>query len=601
MMTTLDIIVVAAYFAVTVAAGIWFTRESAQGVRSYFLGDNKEKWWMLACSGSATNYSVDGTVWNISMLMVLGMKSWWATLVWWLPNPIILMAFSAIWIRRTGAMTAADLNTVRFGTDSGAAAARVGFAILITMFSISQLCMSYVVLHKFATVFGFAGHPTALLLVGATGVYVLFGGFRGVILTDFIQNLLLVVVSFAIGWICVKHCDAASLHAALNHGAVTTDYWKSLLYDPHPDLGAFSDTSYGAWKDFAGAALAFSLVGIIGCFGGAGGRYGEQRYLAAKNAKQAAWQAAMWQGLAIPRWVVTAGLAFLAFTIFREQTVTHADPDAVFPLFTKSALLGPGMRGLVIATLAAAYMSTFSAEVNATAAIITHDIWQPLFAHDRENARSNMFAGYGATLLLVGGCMICGYVFVQNSSLNALWTWMLGGLITCVVVPLALRWYWGRMNGWGFAAGCLVGLVPSLIMLSKQFTARTVWVHAIPDNVITYSILALSLATCVAVSLLTRPVEEKHIDSFYRRVRPFGCWGGIRERAMAAGEPANEPIDLRFVPVNIVLGLVATYALYTSPVYLMGRWYAEAAIAFCLFLACAIALYFTWFKRLPEN
>jgi SSS family solute:Na+ symporter len=612
-MHPLDIVVLVAYFVIVVAAGFWFTRQSAAGLRSYFLGENKEKWWMLACSGSATNYSVDGTVWNISMLMVLGMASWYTTLVWWMPNPVILMVFSAIWIRRTGAMTAADLNTVRFGVDHGAQAARIGFAVLIVLFSVAQLCMSYVVLHKFAVVFGFdkdvvlggvsigGGHAVALLIVGATGLYVLFGGFRGVVLTDVIQNVLLVIVSFVIGGICFLQYDGPGLETALNHGTVTAEYWKSLAYKPHPDLGLFADSSYKNWSDFTGAALAFSLVGIIGCFGGAGGRYGEQRYLAAKNGKQAAWQAALWQALAIPRWVVTAGLAFLAFTYFREQTVLKADPDAVFPLFTSSALLGPGMRGLVLATLAAAYMSTFSAEVNAAASIVVHDIWQPFMEGDRENAKRNMVASYGATLLLVASCMMCGYFFVENSSLNKLWSWMLGGLITCVVVPLALRWYWGRMNGWGFAAGCIVGFVPSLLMLSKQFAAEDAWVQAIPDAWMTYAILGMSLLTCIIVSLLTKPVDTAHIDRFYCRVRPFGLWGGIRQRALASGEPVNAPLNLKFIPINLVVGLAASYSLYMTPVYFLGRWFCEAAVAGAIFLACVVVLYFTWFKTLPEE
>ncbi len=662
----LDIAVIAAYFVVTVAAGVWFTRESAHGLRSYFLGENKEKWWMLACSGSATNYSVDGTVWNISMLMVLGMMSWYSTLVWWMPNPVVLMAFSAIWIRRTGALTAADLNTVRFGTDLGAQAARVGFAVLIATFSIMSLCMSYVVLHKFATIFGFNGHAAAMLLVGSTGLYVLFGGFRGVILTDFIQNILLVVVSFVIGCICVTHYTRPELEAAIPHQALTVaqkldalealqarttapaelqaieaeraklatavaaaaqaaqaeaggaaperltfQAWKSLAYKPRPPLGRFKDSSYSGWGDFAGAALAWSIVGIIGCLGGAGGRYGEQRYLAAKNGKQAAWQAALWQVIAIPRWVVTAGLAFLAFTMFKEQTVdvvkvvggsvVYSDPDAVFPLFTASSLLGPGMRGLVIATLAAAYMSTFSSEVNASASIVVHDIWQPLFAGDRENARGSMAASYSATLAMVVLAMGCGYVFTEYSSLNGVWSWMLGGLITCVVVPLALRWYWGRMNGWGFAAGCVVGFVPALLMLSKQFAGPGFWAQSVPDAVFTYAILILSLLTCIAVSWLTAPVDPVHIDRFYRRVRPFGLWGGVRERALASGEPANVPLKLRYIPVNIILGVIASYALYMTPVYAMGRWFGAAAVACGVFLACVAVLYFTWFKQLPEE
>jgi Na+/proline symporter len=675
MMTTLDSLVVVAYFVITIVAGVWFTKASAGGLRTYFLGDNKEKWWMLACSGSATNYSVEGTVANVSMLMALGMMSWYTTLVWWLPSTAVLIAFTAIWIRRTGAMTSADMNTVRFGVDTGAKAARVGFAVLIVTFSVMSLCMSYVVLHKFATVFGFPGHLSAMLLVGSTGLYVLFGGFRGVILTDFIQNVLLVVVSIMIGWICMSHYDAPTLEKAIPNQSLTivqklekldalkvqlvarnsqdpknyTDEhlksdlgiigketvvlndllakkpelrnekpsvmsfqsWNSLVYKPKPEMGRYKDSSCAGWGDFAGAALAWSIVGLIGSFGGAGGRYGEQRYLAAKTAKHAAWQAALWQCLAIPRWVVTAGLAFLGYAMFKEQTVEvvkivgsnviYCDPDSIFPLFTASNLLGPGMRGLVIATLAAAYMSTFSSEVNASASIAVHDIFNPLFEKDNDNAKGNMYASYAFTLAIVAAAMGAGYFFTEYSSLIGLWGWMLGGLICCIVIPLALRWYWGRMNGWGFAAGCVIGFLPSLCMLSKQFLPKDAWIQKIPDDYFTYAILTLSLLASVIVTYLTKPVEAKYIDAFYRKVRPFGFWGGIKERALASGEPFNAPLPLRWIPVNFVLALIAAYSLYMAPVYALGHWFVNAGIAFGIFLACAVIMYFTWFKKLPED
>lgn len=603
-MTLADTVVIIAYFAVTLGAGVWFARSSATGLRSYFLGDNKQKWWMLACSGSATNYSVDGTVWMISMVMVLGMKSWWTTLIWWMPSSIVLMSFTAIWIRRTGVMTAAELNIVRFGTDKGAEAARIGFALMITVFSIAQLCMAYVVLHKFATIFGFPGHQSALTVVAVTGLYVMIGGFRGVILTDFIQNVLLVVVSVAIGVISMMHYSATEVQQAVASGAgetaVSSGYWKSLSYDPAPVLGAFEESeSYKGWKDFGGAALAWSIVGILGCFGGAGGRYGEQRYLAAGSAKQAAWQAGLWSVLALPRWIVVGGLAFLGFTVFRDTAL--ADPDSVYPLFVKSSLLVPGVKGLVIATLAAAYMSTFSSEVNATASMIVRDIWQPVFRRGGGKPKEAMLVSYLASGFLIGCCMLCGYFFAENSSLNAIWMWMLGGLVACYVIPLALRWYWGRMNGWGFAAGGVAGLVPAFLLLYKSFAAEGAAIKNVPDDVFTYSILGISLLTCVAVSLLTKPVEAEHIDTFYRRVRPFGLWGKVRRRAMASGLPANAPIPVGRAMLNIFLGCVAMYSLCFTPVYLLGKWYGEAALAFAIFVGACVALYFTWLKKLPED
>ncbi len=602
-MTWIDISIISIYFAITIGASVYFSRKSATGMRSYFLGDNQGKWWMLAASGASTNYSISGTVWMISMLMVLGMKSWWTTLIWWMPNCIFLMAFMGVWIRRTGVMTSAELNRIRFGVDGGAVAARIGFAVMITMFSIAQLAMSYIVIHKFAVKLGFDGHPTAMTVIGITGLYVLVGGFRGVILTDFLQTLLLFTVSFIVGYICFTQYDAGQLHKALAHGNVTSDYWRSLAFDPTPKLGEFAQSKdYQGWSDFAGAAFAFSLVGLIGSVGGAGGRYGEQRFLAAKNGREASWMAALWTVLALPRWVFLGGLAFLAFAVFREQTVTGADPDAVVPLFLKSDLLFTGMKGLVVAGLVAAYMSTFSSEINATASIIVRDMYEPIFHHEKDvEEGGHMLPSYLATAGLVVTTIGFGYLMVVKSSLNGIWMWMLGGLVTCFVVPLALRWYWGRMNGWGFAAGSVIGLIPALVMLAKQFVPEGAWIQGIHDSYFTYTILVMSLGTCIAVSLWTRPVAAEHIDEFYRLVRPFGWWGWIKQRVIESGMPMRTPLQPGLVALNVFLGIVAMYALYMSPIYFMGKWYTETAVVLGVFAACCVALYFTWYRTLPED
>jgi len=601
-MSTIDYAILVAYFVLVIGAGFYFSRKSATGMRSYFLGDNQGKWWMLAASGASTNYSISGTVWMISMLMVLGMKSWWTTLIWWMPNGVFLLAFMGLWIRRTGVMTSAELNKVRFGVDGGAVAARIGFAVMITMFSVAQLAMSYLVIHKFAQVLGFAGHSSAMTVIGITGVYVLIGGFRGVILTDFLQTLLLFAISFIVGYVCFTHCSAAELHGALAHGNVTADYWRSLAFDATPKLGAYADSDYGGWSDFAGAALAFSLVGLIGSVGGAGGRYGEQRFLATKNGREAGWMAALWTLLALPRWIFLGGLAYLAFLAFRDQTVTGADPDAVVPLFLQSDLLASGTKGLVVTGLIAAYMSTFSSEINATASIIVRDLYEPIFHREKDvEEGGHMVPSYLATAGLVIGTMGLGYLLVRNSTLNDLWMWMLGGLITCVVVPLAMRWYWGRMNGWGFAVGSVIGLIPALVMLAKQFVGEDALIQEIHDGYFTCAILLISLITCVVVSLVTRPVDPEYIDEFYRRVRPFGWWRSVSARALASDKPCNAPLHVGLVAVNVIVGLLAMYTLYMCPVYFMGKWFIESTVCLGIFSACCVILYFTWYRTLPED
>jgi solute:Na+ symporter, SSS family len=608
----IDYIIVACCFAAAVVSGFLFSRKSASSLKSYFLG-SENKWWMLAASGASTNFSINGTVWNIAILMVLGMKSFFVTLVWWMPNAVFLMSYSGIWIRRCGTMTAAEINKARFGSGAGARCSRTTFAFMITLFSVASLCLSYIVIHKFGIVFGCTAkgaHALAVAVVGLTSAYVLFGGFKGVIFSEFLQTVLLFSVAFVIGCVCYGQYDAGSLHAALAHGSgadlVTPGYWKSLIPEAAPRIGMFSSSGYSGWSDFSGMVLAGSIVGLIGCAGGAGGRYGEQRFLATRNTREASMMAALWQFLGLPRWVMTAGLCFFAFALYKVQVAR--DPEAAMPLFLQSGLLRPGLLGLVVAGLSASFMTSFCSEINACASIIVQDLYRPLLRPNlSDDSRELVKTGYGVTVALALLAIGLGYGIVEakdygsSSALNVVWAWMLGGLLTCLVVPLALRWYWGRMNGWGFSAGCLAGLVPSLLMLASGFSRKESLLGRIPVNGYIYITLIVSTAACIVVSVLTPPIEAEWSAQFYAKVRPFGIWSKARESALALGLAMAPELSAPFATLNVVVGLVASFSLFMAPVYFLGRWFADGTACALLFSGCVAVLYFTWYRRLPSD
>src|ERR1017187_5537113 len=608
----IDFVVCGLFFVVAVASGSVLSRRTARSYRSYFLG-SENKWWMLAASGASTNFSINGTVWNIAILMVLGMKSFFVTLVWWMPNAVFLMSYSGIWIRRCGTMTAAEINKARFGSGSGARWSRTTFAFMITLFSVASLCLSYIVIHKFGIVFGCTARGANLLavaVVAVTSAYVLVGGFKGVIYSEFLQTVVLFSVAFVIGIVCFKQYSADGLHAALTHGAgveqVTPDYWKSLLPEASPRIGMFASSGYSGWGDFSGMVLAGSIVGLIGCAGGAGGRYGEQRFLATRNTREASMMAALWQFLGLPRWVMTAGLCFFAYSLYKADI--SQDPEAAMPLFLRSGLLRPGLLGLVVAGLSASFITSFCSEINACASIIVQDLYRPIIRpHLSGESRELVKVGYAVTVLLAITAIVLGYAIVEakdygsSSALNVVWAWMLGGLLTCLVVPLALRWYWGRMNGWGFSAGCLAGLVPSLLMLASGFAPRESLLGRFPVNGYIYLTLIVSTTACIAVSLLTPPIEKEVSAQFYAQVRPFGFWSKARTTALALGLTMAPALSARLAAVNVAVGLVASFSLFMAPVYFLGRWIADGAICALIFCACAVVLYFTWYRKLPND
>jgi Na+/proline symporter len=283
--------------------------------------------------------------------------------------------------------------------------------------------MSYIIVHKFAVVFGLPSthaHRLALGIVAVTSVYVVFGGFKGVILSEFLQTVVLFAVAFIVGFVCYQQYSAEHLHAAVTHGSgsgmVTPAYWKSLMPEATPKIGMFSAAAgYKGWQDFIGATLAFSIVGMIGCVGGAGGRYGEQRFLAATNAKEAAKLAALWQFLGFPRWIMTAGLCFVGYTLYTSAIAS--DPECVMPKFLQSGLLAPGLLGLVVAGLSASFMTSFCSEINACASIIVRDLYQPLIApHVADSDRRLVKVSYIVTGCLAALAALIGYTMIESQA-----------------------------------------------------------------------------------------------------------------------------------------------------------------------------------------
>ena len=103
-------------------------------------------------------------------------------------------------------------------------------------------------------------------------------------------------------------------------------------------------------------------------------------------------------------------------------------------------------------------------------------------------------------------------------------------------------------------------------------------------------------------SLWTKPVEQGVLKQFYRSVRPWGAWGPVKKCAVGPGEEQTLRSEGASSGImNVLLGMAAIAGIYLCPMYLVGRWYGPAAAAFSVALASAVALYFTWYRKLPET
>ncbi len=118
-MSSVDYGIILIYFAVVIGLGFWYQKRASKSLGAYFLGGKNIHWLALAMSGSVSNFDITGTMWIISILYVLGMKSMWHHWMWGFLMGAFFLSYMGKWVRRSNVMTAAEWMKTRFGSDSG--------------------------------------------------------------------------------------------------------------------------------------------------------------------------------------------------------------------------------------------------------------------------------------------------------------------------------------------------------------------------------------------------------------------------------------------------------------------------------------------------
>src|SRR5512136_2304671 len=191
----LDLVIIAVYLFAVAMVGVVVRKQATKKLDSFYLADRNIPWWMLGLSGCSSYIDIGGTMSMIGLIFYLGLKSMWATHIFWGWFIICFyMAFQAKYIRRSGVMTFAEWNETRFGATREAEAARLAAATFLLVLMICNLMYMAVGTGKFVEEFlPLPRWASSLFVFGVVGAYVTLGGFFGVILTDIFQTVLIAV------------------------------------------------------------------------------------------------------------------------------------------------------------------------------------------------------------------------------------------------------------------------------------------------------------------------------------------------------------------------------------------------------------------------
>lgn len=426
----LDLAVIALYFVVVMAIGLSSRKKSANATE-YFLAGRHMGWVAIGASLFATNISSE----HFLGLAGAGSKSGLAVGSFeWLACIIVLVlgwVFTPFYLK-SGVFTMPEFLERRYGPAARTYLSGVSvIAYVLTKISIS-LYAGGILLNAVA---GWNMYVSAIAIVIATGLYTVLGGLTAVIYADLVQTVVLVVGSIALTLIGLNQAGG----------------WDNLVATtPAPYWSMFKAMSD---PDFPWTGIVFGAP-ILGIWYWCTDQYIVQRVLAAKNLDHARGGTIFAGFLKILPVFMLVLPGIIAYKI-SNGTVTG---DRAYAWLV-TTILPTGLKGLVVAGLLAALMSSLSAMFNSTSTLLTIDLYKKF----KPNASDAAMVRFGRTatavivLLSLAWIPFIGllsdermYVYLQSVQ-----AYVSPPIAACFVIGLL----WPRANAQGAMASLMTGLV----------------------------------------------------------------------------------------------------------------------------------------------
>jgi Na+/proline symporter len=348
---------------------------------------------------------------------------------------------------------------------------------------------------------------------------------------------------------------------------------------------------------FRSFALVFGMMAFKGIWASLAGplpSYDMQRILSTRSPKEAVKMNAFTMLiLYLPLYLLVASILVLGIHYFSiDEMSKEGTPNLGALLGMVIANLPAGAKGLIMAGMLAAFMSTFSAFVNSGPAYIVNDIYKR-YINSHAEPRIYVRMSYLSSTIIVLIGLIFG-LFMKN--VETMFDIITGGLYAGFVVPNVLKWVWWRLNGWGYFAGMLTGTITSLFFI---FTWSTISggqhiVMSFPYNMV------LSLSAAILVSYFTKQQDESSLQYFYEKTNPWGFWKPVQQWVLRQNEKFVPNNSFTIDAFNVIIGIVWQMTLIVMPIYFVIRQYKSAMWLLFLFLIITAILKFTWYDRIKK-
>jgi len=520
-LTLLDWAIIGGYLGFALLLAGFFVRRASKGADEFFASGRSMPWWLLGTSMVATTFSTDTPNLVTELVRTQGVSGNW---VWWcflLTGIMTVFFYARLW-RRSGTLTDLEFYEIRYSGKSAAAVRgfrAIYLGLVFNCFIMASVTLAAVKIS--GVLFGVDRVTTVIACSVLSITFSVLSGLWGVVVTDLVLFVFAMVGSISAAYYALQHPAVGGLSGLVEK------------IDP-AKLSILPD--FNNWQ-LVIVALIIPLtvqwwsVWYPGAEPG-GGSYIAQRILASKNEKHA-FGAVLWFNLAHYAlrpwpWVIVALCSILVYPELSDikEAFPHVSPNLIGHDIAYSAMLQflpPGLLGVMIGSLIAAYMSTMDTHLNWGASYLVHDFYRR-FIEPNGTEKHYVLVG---RLVTVGLMLIAASVVFFLETAKDGFTLLLSiGAGTGLIY--LLRWFWWRVNAWSEISAMISSFVVSMAIFIMN---RAVLDEPLPDHQVLLLTVAITTVVWLVVTFLTPPADEESLIRFYTLVRPFGPgWKHIREK-----------------------------------------------------------------------
>lgn len=580
---------IVAYVVVVTAIGFLFIRRAKSSVAEYFVAGRSLPWWVAGTSLIAASFAADTPLFVTGLIATKGIAGNW---LWWnqvLAWALAIVFFARLW-RRAGLITDAEFIEFRYGGRSGAFLR--GFRAFYASVILSTCTIAWVMLAMQKIVGATVATPmwaiqlqaqiesglglasgsvdvwkwtVLIVLFLISTLYTALSGFWGIVVVDLVKFVVAMTGSILFAIYALDHAGGmAGLQAKLLAEFGQQRYDNIFSFFPDTD---------SPWMPISTFAIYLSVLWWGDCNG-----FAAQRLFSTRSERDSV-LAAIWYSIAhfalrTWPWVVVALVALVTYPNLE-------DPESGYPKLMVE-ILPTGVRGLVVASLFAAFMSTVNTHLNWNASYAVNDIYKRFIAPaatERECVRASRFSVLGFAALAI----VVAY-FMTSIEEGVL---ILFNLQAAVGLVLMLRWLWWRVNAWSEISAMISSLV---VTVTLPFLSDHYQLNLSAADRILVTVLVVT-PIWLAATFLTAPVDWTTLEAFYRRVRPISTyWRPVAVRCPDVA--ANDSI--RQTAIGWLAGTVAVISLSFTIGKIVLLQYGDAAWTGAICLAASVILWLNY-------